>query len=266
MRKIGLLAAGIVVLSMLILPPSLQAQNCKDQNLRGTFGLLVTGTLVIPNGSGGVIPLPFVRLGAPEFDGAGNLGGRGWASVGGQIAWDDFNGTYTVDPDCGVDFWADVPFPVDPVTFKMTGILSDNFTRMDFMTVEPSAMGVVFLGELRKQMLPTCAKVDLRGSYSLKLSGWDNGMSTARFGELTADGAGHFTAATYISKDGVITQENINGTYQASTNCTFDMSYENGGAVQLKGALFDGGEGAYLMQIGPAGAAIGGSLRRASRP
>ncbi len=264
MRKFAFPIAVISVLGIFIVSPDLQAQDCRNHDLRGTYGLLVTGTLVVPDGSGGVIPLPFVRLGAPEFDGAGNLGGRAWASVGGQIAWDDFTGTYTVYPNCSVAFWAKVPFPVDPVTFKMAGILSDSFTRLDFMTVEPPAMGVVFLGELQKQRLPDCAKVNLRGSYSLKLSGWDNGISIARFGELTTDGEGKFSATTYISKNGVIRQEKIKGTYKAGTNCTFDMLYDSNGSVQLKGAIFAGGEGAYLMQVDPAGAAIGGSLLRTS--
>jgi len=70
--------------------------RCSLRTLKGTYGLLGEGTVMIPSNP----PISVVQAGTLTFDGAGNFSGEDTANLGGSSTTANFTGTYAVNPDC----------------------------------------------------------------------------------------------------------------------------------------------------------------------
>src|SRR2546425_671186 len=83
--------------------------HCSNADLKGVYGMLATGTIVIaPAG----VPIgPFARAGRVVADGRGNIAVANTASYNGFILAESYNATYTVASDCSVDIKPLVPLP-----------------------------------------------------------------------------------------------------------------------------------------------------------
>ena len=69
-----------------------QARTCSLQSLKGTYGVLINGTIADVG--------PFTSVGVATFDGNGSITGYEQASLNGSPGLFTFAGTYGVDTDC----------------------------------------------------------------------------------------------------------------------------------------------------------------------
>ncbi|HYK91257.1 MAG TPA: hypothetical protein VE398_20975 [Acidobacteriota bacterium] len=252
--------------------PSIQAQTCRDSDYHGVFSALVVGEFIQP--PPGLPPGPNARLGRVEADGHGNASIHAILSLDGFIFPEDYQGIYSVNPDCTMDVTLFVRFPGFPQPFPLqwSGMLVDQFREVSLLLVNPP--GTTFGISLQKQPKNMCTNNDLKGSYGLAMRGssiFAPGIPpgpAARVGKVTFDGSGSFTSSINASYDGTITQEEASGTYSVDSNCLFTMSYvlrdSNGTdqSYQLTGMLKDNSRGADLIQNEPQGMVITGTLTK----
>src|SRR5262252_2784014 len=84
-----LLQLTLVVLSVTVAMQAQDIQHCSNATLHGSYGFHATGT-------------GFVAIGRFVFDGNGSLTGKLFIRVPGTNIVRNFNGTYSVSPDCTV--------------------------------------------------------------------------------------------------------------------------------------------------------------------
>jgi hypothetical protein len=85
--------SSVVLLACLV--PAAQAANCSTATVAGSWGLTLTGTLLLPTG-----PIPAAGVLRATVDVEGNITGTEARSVGGAYADETFTGTWTVNADC----------------------------------------------------------------------------------------------------------------------------------------------------------------------
>jgi hypothetical protein len=265
-----------------VVPGELQAQDCQNKRLKGTYMNFAVGAVDVPDPP---YTGPFRRLFRVVFDGAGNSQvTAAYSTFNGSIFGPDtFTGTYTVHTDCTATLKFNLPVPLG-FTGTFQGVLSADFKKLDFsLSVDPFSFGGNLVSHLTKQGIKKCTgPEDLSGPYAFQLQGTIVGppaKATAgdfsRLGLLVADGAGGFTANTVANYNGTPSLENLKGTYKLDSDCLLTLQYTTPfGPITVWGGLTDGGNSADLLEIystPPAapgmpvvtGAAVGGSLYRA---
>lgn len=245
---------------------ALLAQECSNSDFKGVYGAQASGSFL---GVPGIPPGPTVRAGRVEVDGKGKAAIKAVVSIGGLVLQEDYGGNYTINPDCTASVTLLVPFPgvPAPIPFRFTGVLSDNGQQQDIILVDPP--GTTVRITLRKQRKARCSVTDLSGTYTVNMSGYSlfqvglpPNSEFARVGKIEFDGKGGFTAATRASRGGGLVSEDLAGTYEVASDCTFSMSYRDLFTHTWSGMLTDNSAAGYLMASAPAGAAIVGSIRQ----
>ena len=80
-------------------PVAVQAQVCSNELLSGDYSYQVVGQ------DGAAAPFkPFISERLVTFDGKGNLSGKGYRVLAGAGAASSVTGTYSVQPNCSVNF------------------------------------------------------------------------------------------------------------------------------------------------------------------
>jgi hypothetical protein len=243
----------------------MQAQECSTSDLKGVYGALAQGSFL---GVPGVPSGPTVRVGRVEVDGKGNSSIKAIFSLAGFTVQEEYGGTYSINPDCSATVTLLIPFPgfPAPVSFKFSGVLSDEARQLDMILVEPQ--GTTVRLTLRKQRKTSCSNSDLSGSYMLNMSGFNLfqvGVPAGEFtrvGMLAFDGKGAFTSDGQVSQGGKVAAEKLTGTYSVDASCRFTMSYSTLLPQTWAGVLTDSSSAGYVMVSSPQGSAIAGSLRQ----
>jgi len=76
--------------------PAVQAaEHCSNAKAAGTWGLTLTGTLILPTG-----PVPGAAVGRVRIDADGDVSGTEARNVGGGFANETLTGSLTVNSDC----------------------------------------------------------------------------------------------------------------------------------------------------------------------
>ena len=84
--------------------PAVQAaEHCSNAKAAGTWGLTLTGTLILPTG-----PVPGAAVGRVRIDADGNVSGTEARNVGGGFANETLTGSWTVNSDCTATLTANV--------------------------------------------------------------------------------------------------------------------------------------------------------------
>jgi hypothetical protein len=154
MRKLKTLMAvtAVVALAALLAPgfvnrgpmQAVQArEGCNLETIRGSYSFTSQGMFTDPNsvpaGIGAFVPV--VASGVDVFDGAGNISGRGTASVGGLIvALNNVTGTYTMNPDCTGTFTFVLE---DGSAFRAEFVVVDNGKEIRAMDIDPGRVAAV---------------------------------------------------------------------------------------------------------------------------
>jgi hypothetical protein len=99
---------AFAVVSMLSIAPRVDAQECSNATLHGTFGYSSIGTLIsLP----GAIPGPFAEVGRQTFEGNGKTRATATLSDDGNTLTATIDGTYVVNPNCTGSMTLNVTFP-----------------------------------------------------------------------------------------------------------------------------------------------------------
>lgn len=89
----------VVILSLLVLVtsvvPAAHAATCSTAPIAGSWGLTLTGTLILPTG-----PVPVAAVVNGTIDLQGNASGTEGRTLGGGYADETFSGNLTVNADC----------------------------------------------------------------------------------------------------------------------------------------------------------------------
>jgi hypothetical protein len=93
--NVAMSIVGVILCSALLgVGQSAHASECKPSNVAGTYGHTSSGTIVAP-------PVgAFAGVGQITLNANGTLAGLQTTSIGGGLANETFEGTFTVNPDC----------------------------------------------------------------------------------------------------------------------------------------------------------------------
>jgi hypothetical protein len=244
------------------------ATRCTDADYSGAYAFSSVGTLLVLPPEGKALLGTLAQAGRFLPDGKGNLFIETNASYNGIVINGDIPATYSVTPDCFINFDLVLPFPLS-VPSKFVGILSQDNRQMALLLTEPS--GTVVKGNHVKQDVRYCGVGDFSGSYSIDLHGTTNSPANLagrfqRMGRLLSDGTGKFTASTVANYNGAIVPEDIKGTYTVNSKCYVTLRYTapaaaGSEAIVINGAMGGHGEIVQMMLL-TNGWGVAGSLYR----
>jgi hypothetical protein len=86
-----------LAIAFLSIAPAINAATCSNASVAGTWGMTLTGTVILPAPTG---PVPIVAVVHGRADFKGNLSGIEARNVGGDYADETFTGKWAVGSDC----------------------------------------------------------------------------------------------------------------------------------------------------------------------
>jgi hypothetical protein len=259
--------------------------SCTNADLKGVYGMLATGNIIVAPGFPPPLLGPFARAGRVFADGNGNISVANTASYNGTIIPESYSGTYTVNSDCSVDIRPVVGLPIGPggalipVPFEFIGALADNGNSAAVVLCglgpgvpcfpHPLPTGNVIRVLLSRYGVnrAACTDRDLAGDFLVDMSGTVVSGSPlpgpfARDGRLVFDGRGGFNGHAVTVLAGFIIQaEDINGSYSVDSLCNISISFTAGTAHTWVGTLSNAGNGADLI-VAESGVVIAGTLEK----
>jgi hypothetical protein len=97
------LLISVAALCLTLAPAVNAAQTCSNAKAAGAWGLILTGTLLLPTG-----PVPGAAVARVSADTAGNISGTEARNVGGGFANETIIGSWTVNSDCTATLTANI--------------------------------------------------------------------------------------------------------------------------------------------------------------
>ena len=264
--KERLALVSVVALAILVVAaPIASAQGrCSVATLKGSYGLVEQGTVVMDIGMPGLPPFPFptANVAIVTYDGAGNLSATYRAMFGGvPLPPGSVTGTYTVGADCS---YTDT---VPSVMMQRAGTITGDGTNQEVHTIS-TVSWVVATGIRRRITTGHCSVGDLKGEYLLASQGVvgppDARQPVAGVGLITYNGRGNFYGNETVNIAGTPLQNPFTGTFVVNADCSvsgevLDMI----GTAHLTGVLV--GQGAnqeVRFLITDPGTVIVGTIKR----
>lgn len=244
------------------------AKTCTTADYSGTYAFSSVGFLLQLPPEGAALLGTIAQSGRFLPDGKGTLFIETNASYNGLVLKGDIPATYSVTPDCIVNFDLVLPFPLSAPS-KFQGVLSTDNRQMSLLLTEPS--GTVIRGLHIKQDLRFCSMADFNGSYSIDLYGTTNSPKNLagrfqRIGRIDTDGDGGFKASTIANYNGKVVKEDVTGTYSVNARCYVTLKYTAPAAAGSENFVINGAIGGHgevvQMMILTDGWGVGGSLLR----
>ena len=221
-RRRRLALVSVVALAVLaVTGPVASAQGrCSVATLKGSYGLVEQGTVVMDIGMPVLPPVPYptANVAIVTYDGAGKLSATYRAVFGGvPLPPGSLTGTYTVGPDC--TYTDDVP----AVMMKRAGVIVGEGTNQEVRTVS-TVPWIVATGTRTKMTVGSCSVGDLKGDYLLVSQGVvgppDARQPVAGVGVLTYNGRGNFYGTETVNLAGTPLQNPFTGTFVVNANCS----------------------------------------------
>src|SRR5690348_8891735 len=220
---------------------------CRTSDLAGTYAFLANGAVLVP---GAPISGPFMRVGSFTADGKGGIHFATLALYNGvNFGLESFGGTYSVTSDCAIDMNVAVPAPVF-ANAEFKGQIALNGDDVAFMLVKtdgpPAISTVAGFGQVRNRKV--CSTETIGGSWRMEINGTSNipptsggaGTPYRQVGQFATDGKGGLLASFVTSTNGVISNDTGAGTYNVSSDCTFDLNYKIGATpYSIRGSVID---------------------------
>ena len=255
----------VALATLVVTGPAASAQGrCSVATLKGSYGLVEQGTVVVDIGMAGLPPVPFptANVAVVTYDGAGTLTATYRATFGGvPLPPGSVTGTYTVGADCS--YTDSVP----SVMMQRAGVIVGEGTNQELRTVS-TTQWIVATGTRTKMTVGNCSVGDLKGQYLLVSQGVI-GPPTARLpvanvGLLTYNGRGNLYGRGTVNVAGTIVPNPFTGTYVVNADCTTSAEVRDSiGTAQLTGVLV--GQGAnqeVRFLITEPGTVLVGSVKR----
>ena len=236
---------SVVALVFLVLAaPVASAQGrCSVATLKGSYGLVEQGTVVMDIGMPSLPPVPFptANVAIVTYDGAGTLTATYRASFGGApLPPGSVTGTYTVGADCT---YTDT---VPSVMMQRAGVIVGEGTNQEVRTVS-TTQWTVATGARTKMTVGNCSVGDLKGTYLLVSQGVlgppNARQPVSNVGVVTYNGRGNFSGHETVNVGGTVVQSPFTGTYDVSANCAISAEVRDAiGTARMTGVLV--GQGA----------------------
>jgi hypothetical protein len=256
----------VVALALLVVAgPVASAQGrCSVATLKGSYGLVEQGTVVVDIGVPGLPPVPFpsANVAIVTYDGAGTLMATYRATFGGvPFPPGNVTGTYTVGADCT---YTDT---VPSVMMQRAGVIVGEGTNQEVRTIS-TVPWIVANGARTKMTVGNCSVGDLKGEYLLVSQGVlgppDARLPLANVGVITFNGRGNLSGRETVNVAGTLVQSPSSGTYDVNANCALSAEVQDAlGTAHLTGVLV--GQGAnqeVRFLITEPGAVLVGTVKR----
>lgn len=260
-RKLArlLLLLGLLFSLLIGVTTALASPRCSQATLKGRYGFVEQGTVLVDIGVGVTPPFPLVLTAMPTYDGKGEFWGTYTASFGGVPYPGTFTGTYTVYPDCT---YADTFTPAGFSAAHRVGTITGEGLDQELQTIYTDAWLVAF-GNGRKVPPWGCSLSTLKGTYEVFGQGTDTSMTIpipgfpsppfpgAHVGIFTADGAGHFSGKDTEKVDVVAAPTTFTATYTVNPDCTvsFTITDSMGLVMHETGTITGSGESQEVHNI-----------------
>jgi hypothetical protein len=257
------LLIGAALMSALALPAFSAQISCTLADYKGVYAYSSQGALITLPPQAAALVGPFAQAGIIISDGLGNLTLRTQASFNGFVLANNTTATYTVTPDCQIQFNVYLPTPLN-LNSVFNGVFARGARQTALMITTPQ--GSVLPAQQFKQDLRFCGVGDVSGSYQLSLGGTIVAPKSiaglySEVGRLVADGQGNFTATSTADYNGGVVQEALQGTYSVDSDCIVTFNYTlNGQPFSIYGPLTGHGEQALLV-VNTSGWAVTGTIR-----
>ena len=266
LAKERLALVSVVALAALVLTgPVASAQGrCSVATLKGSYGLVEQGTVVVDIGMPGLPPVPFptANVAIVTYDGAGTLTATYRATFGGApLPPGSVTGTYTVGADCT---YTDT---VPSVMMQRAGVIVGEGTNQEVRTISTTDW-IVATGTRTKMTVGNCSVGDLKGQYLLVSQGVvgppNARQPLANVGLITYNGRGTLYGHETVNVGGTLVQSPFTGTYDVNANCAVSAEVLDAiGSAHLTGVLV--GQGAnqeVRFLITEPGAVLVGTAKR----
>jgi len=257
---------SVVALGLLVVAaPVASAQGrCSVATLKGSYGLVEQGTVVVDIEVPGLPPVPFptANVAIVTYDGAGTLMATYRATFGGvPFPPGSVTGTYTVGADCT---YTDT---VPSVMMQRAGVIVGDGTNQEVRTISTTDW-IVATGTRTKMTVGNCSVGDLKGQYLLVSQGVvgppDARQPLANVGLITFNGRGNLYGRETVNVGGTLVQSPFTGTYDVSATCAVSAEVLDAiGTARLTGVLV--GQGAnqeVRFLITEPGAVLVGTVKR----
>ena len=255
----------VALATLVVTGPAASAQGrCSVATLKGSYGLVEQGTVVVDIGMAGLPPVPFptANVAVVTYDGAGTLTATYRATFGGvPLPPGSVTGTYTVGADC--TYTDSVP----SVMMQRAGVIVGEGTNQEVRTVSTTEW-IVATGARTKMSVGNCSVGDLKGQYLLVSQGVIGPPSArlpvANVGLITFNGRGNFYGRSTVNVAGTIVPNPFTGTYSVNANCAVSGEILDAiGTAHLTGVLVGQGANQELrFLITEPGTVLAGSVKR----
>lgn len=240
-RYVRIVIAVIVASVLVAVPQALAQGRCSVATLKGTYGVVEQGVVVMDIGIPIPVPFPTANVALVTYDGAGNLSATYTASYGGMILNGNVQGTYMVDPDC--TYYDSVP----TVHLERKGTIVGEGMLQEVRSIY-TVDWIVGGGTRWKTPVGECSEASVKGPYSLFGQGTlhlpDTPALPARqTGLVTYNGRGNFYGSETANLAGEIEHNTFTGTYSVGRNCSVSAELASSSGLNLHLAGVITGEG-----------------------
>ena len=189
-RCLGIVIVVVMASVLVAVPHALAQGRCSVATLKGSYGVLEQGVVVMNIGMPIPVPFPTANVALVTYDGAGNLSATYTASYGGMILSGTVQGTCTVDPDC--TYYDSVP----TVHIERKGTIVGEGMLQKVHAIY-TVDWIVGGGTRWKTPVGECSVANLKGRYSLFGQGTVNppgvpALPVRQIGLITYNGRGNF--------------------------------------------------------------------------
>lgn len=239
--RLAVAVAAVVALVSITVPAAWAQGPCSLTTLKGTYGLVEQGTIVMPGVMGLPVGAPTANVALVTYDGAGNLSATFTANFGGMPLKGSVVGTYTVEPDC--TYTDDVP----AVQIRRSGTITGEGLSQQVRTIF-TVPWLVGGGTRWKMSGGNCTAAILRGSYSLFGQGsvvvpGNPPLLGRQVGVITYNGRGNFYGSESVNLGGETEHNEFTGTYAVGSNCSIAGDISSSSGLNLRAIGFIAGEG-----------------------
>lgn len=203
-----------VLLSFLISAPARAADACRDDELEGPYGFLLSGQTAI---SGAATPV--VSLGRIVLDDDGGVSGQASVHFNGLLLGNPVTGAYEVNSDCTMT----MSLQDDSGAFQhFSGKVGPGGNQVDIHQTDPGAGA---RGVMRRTS-DTCKAADFHQAYDFTLTGTFTALaaggasgSISAKGTTDRDAEGHFTLTQTIKQNEGSGAVVAGGAFKVETDC-----------------------------------------------
>lgn len=254
----------VVALAVLVLaaPVARGQGRCSVATLKGSYGLVEQGTVVMDIGMGIPVPFPTANVAIVTYDGAGKLSATFRAVFGGKpLPPGSVTGTYAVGADC--TYTDSVP----SVMMQRAGVIVGEGTNQEVHTIS-TVSWIVATGTRTKMTVGNCSVGDLKGEYLLASQGVlgppNARQPLANVGLITYNGRGNLYGHATVNVAGTIVPNPFTGTYDVDADCSVSAEVVDAiGTAHLTGVLVgQGANQAMRFLITEPGTVLVGTVKR----